>query len=192
MDTTRTRSPGTIFARVQSPGLSAAWQRIGPAAAVCPPFVVDPGQSLPSVATPHDEERINSPIDKDEFNTLLDEAKTLLNVHNDQYDNSIRHTIVKEALSKSLPNRGVQSLPLGVQRRQDNPEYVTWTGSDTILGNATKNPRFTLITETRVTRLIPHKDRPNEVAAAVVRSLNTNRDELVIAKVCLLRLLAVS
>jgi pyranose oxidase len=136
------------------------------------------------VAVPHDEERVNNPIDKAEFDVLLDRAKTLLNVHNDQYDDSIRHTVVKDTLQPLAKSRGVTSLPLGVERRTDNPEYVTWTGSNTILGNVPKDPRFTLVTEMRVTELIASTIDPKQVDAVLVRNLNTNDDELVIAKVC--------
>jgi hypothetical protein len=126
---------------------------------------------------------VNNPIDKDEFNQLLGEAKTLLNVHDDQFDGSIRHTVVKKSLGMLARERGVQSLPLAVQRRTDNPEFVTWTGADTILGNAARDPRFALATETRVTKLISHPEDPKQIIAAVVRRLNTDADELVIAKV---------
>jgi len=77
-------------------------------------------------ALPHGQERVSNPIPKDEFDGLLKEAGNLLNVHDNQYGHSIRHTKVKEALLQELPKaRGVSNLPLGVQRRSDNPEYVT-------------------------------------------------------------------
>ncbi|KAL0570156.1 Pyranose 2-oxidase [Marasmius crinis-equi] len=132
---------------------------------------------------PHEEERVHCPIDKAEFDGLLGRAGQLLNVHDDQYDNAIRHTVVKERLGAMLPEeRGLRSLPLAVQRRTDNPDYVTWTGSDTILGEAAKDPRFKLKTETRVTRLISNKQNPRKVSAVLTRDLNTNEDVLIIAK----------
>lgn len=134
-------------------------------------------------ATPHLEEAVNNPIPKPEFDALLKRAGTLLNVHSDQYDDSIRHTVVKEALKQLPRTRGVGNLPLGVKRRADNPLYVTWTGCDTILGDAVKSPRFTLLTEKRVTQIVPSTIDPKKVGAAIVRDLNTNDDIMVIAKV---------
>ncbi|MEN7546309.1 pyranose oxidase [Rapidithrix thailandica] len=81
-----------------------------------------------------------------EWNTLYPQAEALLNVHNDQFDNSIRHTVVKEALQEEFteikdPYRP-QSLPLAVQRRTDNSEFVTWSGADTVLGELANNPNY--------------------------------------------------
>lgn len=133
--------------------------------------------------TPHDEERVNNPVDKQEFDALLERAKTLLNVHSDQYDDSIRQIVVKETLQQTLDaSRGVTTLPLGVERRTDNPIYVTWTGADTVLGDVPKSPRFALVTETRVTKLIVSETNPTQVVAALLRNLNTSNDELVVAK----------
>ena len=55
-----------------------------------------------------------------------------------EFDDSIRHNIVRDALQEEfteLPEGyGVQNLPLAVERRKDNPEFVHWTGTDTVLG----------------------------------------------------------
>ncbi|KIJ51187.1 GMC oxidoreductase [Sphaerobolus stellatus SS14] len=132
---------------------------------------------------PDEEEIANNPIDKSELKTLLTRASKLLNVHDDQYDSSIRHTVVKKWLTDKLPRkRGVvRSLPLGVERRQDNPHYVTWTGTDTVLGDTLKDTRFELWQETRVTSL--HKTDDAKIGGALVRRLSTNNDVLVTAKV---------
>lgn len=113
----------------------------------------------------------------------------MLNVHSDQYDDSIRQIVVKETLQQTLDaSRGVTTLPLGVERRTDNPIYVTWTGADTVLGDVPKSPRFVLVTETRVTKLIVSETNPTQVVAALLRNLNTSNDELVVAKVCFVAL----
>lgn len=114
----------------------------------------------------------------------MEEARVLLGVHSDQYDGSIRHTVVKEALEKALPDRGITNLPLAVKRREDNPEYVTWTGTNTILGGVVDSPRFTLSTEMRVTKLIVDLDNPSQIVAAKVRDLKNDCDIYVIARVC--------
>ena len=132
-------------------------------------------------AVPDAEERKENPIEN--LDELLDEAKTLLNVHSDQYDCSIRHTVVKEALLKAYPNRGITNLPLAVERRKDNSDYVTWTGTHRILEKALKSDRFTLLTETRFTKLILHQQKPGEISAAKIRDLRNNRDKYVLAKV---------
>lgn len=47
-----------------------------------------------------------------------------------------------------------------------------------------KNRRFTLSPETRVTRLVRDPANPSRIVAAVCRNLKTDRDILVVAKVC--------
>jgi pyranose oxidase len=136
-----------------------------------------------SCPEPHEEERkeLNKVIPQSELKELLARSGKLLNVHSDQYDHSIRHTVVKERVEHFLPNRGVNNIPLAVKRRSDNPNFVTWSGSDTVLGEQVV--KIKLHTETRVTKLIFDKIHPRRVIAAILRSLNTNDDILVIAKV---------
>ncbi len=74
----------------------------------------------------------------DEWDGLYAEAEQLLNTHTDVFEQSIRHQIVRDALSAEYtelpaPYR-VQNLPLAVERRRDNPALVRWSGSDTVLG----------------------------------------------------------
>jgi pyranose oxidase len=73
-----------------------------------------------------------------EWDELYSEGEKLLNTHTDVFANSIRHQVIQDALAAEyaeLPAPyGVQHLPLAAERRQDNPELVRWTGSDTILG----------------------------------------------------------
>jgi pyranose oxidase len=73
-----------------------------------------------------------------EWDELYSEGETLLNTHTDVFASSIRHQVVRDALAAEYadlpaPYR-VQNLPLAAERRQDNPELVRWSGSDTILG----------------------------------------------------------
>ena len=134
-------------------------------------------------AIPNDEETKENPIKKDELKILLDRASKLLNVHDDQYDSSIRHTIVKKWLTDNLPKaRNVRNLRLGVKRREDNPAYVTWTGTDTVFGKTLEDPRFELWQESRVTSL-HHLPNDKKVVLAKVRKLATDEDVLVFAKV---------
>ena len=146
------------------------------------------------LALPNKEETEKNPISQEELSTLLTRASRLLNVHDNQYDVSIRHTVVKKWLTQSLPkDRNVQSLRLAVERRHDNPDYVTWTGTDTVLGaDLLKDPRFELWQETLVKSLYPVATSKNShqesekprIAGALVRRLPDDEDEiLVIAKV---------
>lgn len=101
-----------------------------------------------------------------EWNRLYDEAEKLLNTHKHEFDDSIRHVMVRDTLKEEfseLPNGyGVQNLPLAVERRKDNPRFVHWTGTDTVLGsladgNQDEEP-FILKPQHRCTRLVPSSD----------------------------------
>jgi pyranose oxidase len=139
---------------------------------------------------PHVDERVelHKVIPKTTMDVLLEKAGTLLNVHSHEYDNSIRHNLVKKALAEALspyPGRTFHSIPLAVQRRTDNPEFVTWTGCDTILGEW--QDQFTLLTEHRVTKVGSDLPAPPEmVNYALLRNLNTNEDRLIRAKAFIL------
>jgi pyranose oxidase len=132
---------------------------------------------------PHHEEISHNPIPKEERDVLFQRARTLLNVHNDQYDMSMRHTTVKNTLLGSLPaERQVQSLPLAVERRTDNPTYVTWSGSNTVLGDIEAyGDRFTLLSETRFTKLHLDPLEGQTVLGAELRDLRNDDDILVMA-----------
>jgi len=135
--------------------------------------------------TPDVEETVNNPIPEAELTPLLDRGRKLLNVNSDQYDGSIRHEVVKSTLVTALGQpRGVKSLPLAVERRKANPAYVTWSGTDTVLGEAVRNSRFRLWPEARVTKVCPSV--PGEVGGVLVRDLAKNADVLVLAKTVVL------
>ena len=138
------------------------------------------------LAIPHDDERIelDKVIPKATLNAHLERAATLLNIHPNEYDQSIRHNLVRKGLTEALaphPGRTFTNIPLAVQRRVDNPDFVTWTGTDTVLGEW--NDKFELLTETRVTQIGIISDTGNQIGYALLRDLNTNNDRLVMAKV---------
>ena len=102
----------------------------------------------------------------EEWDRLYQEAEVLLNTNSHEFDGSIRHNLVKETLANEytdLPEGyKVNNLPLGVKRREDNPEFVHWTGTDTVLGpladgNQDAEP-FILKEEHRCNRLVPNRD----------------------------------
>lgn len=160
------------------------WQLIGPALAVSVPIretVVSHFIAL--AAVPHLGERVNCPIPTTEFEELLEQAAELLNVNENEFDMSIRHREIKKVLKGAFPDREIKNIPLAVKRREDNPELVTWTGSNTILGGAINDGRLTIRDETRVTALVSKTD--DSVGAALLRDLKTNDDLVVFAKVIL-------
>jgi len=133
---------------------------------------------------PHEEEIVHNPIPKSERDVLFPRAQTLLNVHNDQYEFSMRHTTVKDTLLSLLPaERNVQSLPLAVERRAENPEYVTWTGVNTVLGDISSyGGRFKLLSETRFTRLVLDPNDKTIILGAELRDLKNDADLLALGR----------
>lgn len=100
-----------------------------------------------------------------EWDVLYGEAERLLNTHTDAFDHAIRHTIVREALQgeyAELPEPyGVGNLPLAVERRADNPDFVRWSGADTVLGplaDGVYDGRFELRPEHLCRRLVRSPD----------------------------------
>ncbi|CAE6419406.1 unnamed protein product, partial [Rhizoctonia solani] len=87
---------------------------------------------------PHPDEYKQCPLSKEEFLYLQKEAGGLLNVNLNEYDISVRHNLVKKILKERYKgeqegNDLVTNLPLAV-KRNPNRRYVTWSGSDTVLG----------------------------------------------------------
>ncbi|KAK0503731.1 pyranose 2-oxidase [Armillaria luteobubalina] len=127
------------------------------------------------------EER--NPINQRELDALLRHGKALLDVNGDQFDESIRHHVIESTLADAVEGtREVRSTPLAARRCPENKKFVTWSGSNTVLGedlSTNKNSRFTLSPETRVTRLVRDPFDPSKIVAAVCRNLKTDRDVLV-------------
>ncbi|KAG8710639.1 Pyranose 2-oxidase [Ceratobasidium sp. 395] len=137
---------------------------------------------------PHDEELELCPIERNTMRGLLQRAKKLLNVHDNQFENSLRHQLVKKTLSDALASQGriVKSLDLAGERSKANPEYITWSGADTVLGDSINlkddqgGNRFRLLTECLVVKFVLEGD--NKVAGALVRDLRTGTEHIVKAK----------
>jgi pyranose oxidase len=105
-------------------------------------------------------------IGDEEWETLYGAAEKVLNTHTDLYDKSIRHTVVKETLTKfygdSLPkDYGVKNLPVAGVRIADNPEFIHYTGAATVLepvlGSDQHSARFQLLEQHRVRKLVQEK-----------------------------------
>jgi pyranose oxidase len=123
---------------------------------------------------PHAEERKLNPIAPAELDSLLTCARKILDVTTDQYNDSIRHNTVLDAL-KAGTTRNIQPLPLAVRRRTDNPIYITWSGSNTVLGDAVYSGRFTLSPETRVTKVYRDTKDPTKILGVLIRDLKTDK-----------------
>jgi hypothetical protein len=122
---------------------------------------------------------------------LLQRGKELLNVRTDQFDTSVRHQLVKKALTDAYQHRGISvtSLPLAAERSKDNDTLVEWSGMNTVLGNyidakdAHGRNRFKLLTECLVIKFEANPDAPNIIKSALIRDLRTGKEGSVGAKV---------
>ncbi|KAF8747376.1 GMC oxidoreductase, partial [Rhizoctonia solani] len=142
-------------------------------------------------AEPHDDELIQSPIERSEMRKLLERGKKLLNVHTDQFDTSIRHQLVKKALTDAYQSRGINAtnLPLAAERSKVNDTLIDWSGMNTVLGkfidakDAFGRNRFKLLTEYLVVKFEADPDVPGKIKSALVRNLRTRKEEEIKAKV---------
>lgn len=91
----------------------------------------------------------------DEWDKLYGDAETILKTNQNMFDDTktgepgggapsgithfIRNNVVRDILRSTYPdlkNKEAmpQYLPLAGVRRKDAPEFITWSGSDTVLG----------------------------------------------------------
>ncbi len=78
-------------------------------------------------------------LSAEEWVKLYEESEKLLQTNQTLFQHSIRNTVVKETLQKTYPELSTseyppQNIPLAGQRGLKAPEFITWTGADTILG----------------------------------------------------------
>ncbi|KAF5346223.1 hypothetical protein D9758_014384 [Tetrapyrgos nigripes] len=122
--------------------------------------------------------------DDAEWSTLYNATRSIIGTSEKEYEHSIRHNVVLNALQKHYPRRGVKPLPLACHRLAENSPYVNWHSAENIFGdmfvnrtkkNANDVPRgkFTLLTNTRCTRLHLRNDSPSvpSINIAEVRDL---------------------
>ena len=102
-------------------------------------------------------ERSNLLTDE-EWDKLYTEAEQILKTNQQMFEHSIRNTVVKETLQSTYPELKTgkdkpQNLPLAGERNKEAPEFVTWSGGDTVLGDdlinmlGTENSKFVLKVE---------------------------------------------
>jgi pyranose oxidase len=124
-------------------------------------------------------------LDDREWDKLYNAARILIGTSETEFDKSIRHNTVLNALKADprFANRGVKALPLACHRINDSP-YVRWHSAENVYGpNLFPKPPsgggapvpapghgvFALLSNTRCTKL--HTDPNGEVAFAEVRDL---------------------
>jgi pyranose oxidase len=132
-------------------------------------------------------------ISPEDWEDLYTEGERLLNTHTDVFAQSIRHQVVRETLAaeySELPDPyAVQNLPLAVERRTDDPRFVHWSGTDTILGPLADDDhggRFMLREQQLCRRLVPTSDGSRIKYAEIVdlpstRVVRVEADTFVVA-----------
>lgn len=116
-----------------------------------------------------------------DWNLLYGHAESLLNTRWDVFEDSIRNTVVKEALKSSDygknldPKYPVQNLPVAGERSKVNNELVHYSGSDTVLGDLLENPpkgQFEIRPQHRVKKLVFKNTKARDrIEYAVVEDL---------------------
>ncbi|KAJ7626525.1 hypothetical protein DFH06DRAFT_1141836 [Mycena polygramma] len=105
----------------------------------------------------------NTTQDDEEWKLLYKSAKSLIGTSETEFNRSIRHNVVLEALQKAYPNRDVKALPLACHRLSTDSPYVQWHAANDIYGDIfdeqdkqskgkVKRGYFKLLTNTRCTR----------------------------------------
>lgn len=120
-------------------------------------------------------------ISETEWEELYEESERLLSVTQECFAHSLRHQIVEEMLAAEYSELEepyqVQALPLAVTRREDDPRYVRWSGTDTVLGPLATDDhdgRFDLRAE-HICRRLEVSDDGERVEFAEVEDLRASR-----------------
>jgi pyranose oxidase len=132
----------------------------------------------------HQSER-SALISDDDWNRLYDCAEDLLDVHSDVFDRSLRQKVVGEVLTDLYGRESssqVRPLPVAGHRRKRNPEFVCYTGCDTILGSllddeGTPREPLQIREHNCLRRLVTHRDRVEYAEVEDLMSCETFRIE---------------
>ena len=122
-------------------------------------------------------------IDAAEWDPLYERAEALVGTRTDLFDTSVRHRAIIRALGEHYGRRlaeghRVQSLPMAGQRPPDNPAFVRFTGTDTVLGpliEDTDPARFRILANHRCRRLVHAGGVVNEAEVEDVQTWRTLR-----------------
>jgi len=132
-------------------------------------------------------------ISPEEWDDLIDIAEKFMNVHNTGFESPLSDILTRrfqERLGDRLEaGRPVQHTPLGAERRDDNPKYVTWTGADTVMGPLldeaeTYAERFTILPEHRAQELVMNGGKVDHVVVQNLtewETINVYADTVIVA-----------
>ncbi|XP_072017173.1 uncharacterized protein [Amphiura filiformis] len=131
---------------------------------------------------PHPTMERSDIISGEEWSSLYDEAEKLLMTSRDNFQHSVRNTIVKEKLQAEYPKLKGEDRPQNMAfagyRLKENPEFMHWTGSDDIFGplldDSECKSRFTLKAEHLVEKLVLTSDG-DKIDYAIVRDLQKDQ-----------------
>lgn len=76
--------------------------------------------------------------DDAEWKLLYEAARALIGTSEHEYDESIRHNVVLNALREAYPDRGVKPLPLACHRLAEGSPYVQWHAANNVSLVSTK------------------------------------------------------
>ena len=140
-----------------------------------------------SCATPEMHPELERPdlFTDEEWALLYARAKSLFHTSQTEFDLSVRHRYVKDALIRAHPDREFINLPLACERSKKNPKYVQWSSPARILGDLAdpkyKGRNFELKAHHRCNRLLLD-GASREVLGAEITDLSTNEVLIVKAK----------
>ncbi|KAJ7107339.1 putative pyranose oxidase [Mycena epipterygia] len=114
----------------------------------------------------------DSPEDDAEWKLLYDSARSLIGTSETEFDHSIRHNVVLEALQKAYPDRGVKNLPLACHRLFEQSPYIHWHSAADVYGDmftnrekenkqGVKRGYFKILANTRCTRFVLDTSAPD-------------------------------
>jgi pyranose oxidase len=120
-------------------------------------------------------------ISEDEWEELYSESERRFETTQTAFSHAIRHQLVLDILTEEFGELEApyqaQALPLAVRRREDNPRFVHWSGTDTVLGPLAHDDhdgRFDLRAEHICRRLALSADG-SQIEYAEVEDLTTSR-----------------
>ena len=137
---------------------------------------------MTSVPEQHKLERYHSDVFTDEkWEELYREARTRIKSCDTAFDHLKRHQLVLQNL-RDLNKSGdceFLPIPLGIERKSDDPRFVTWSPAATVFGDIIQTPEqlgapnFQLLPNHACKRLILKGDEVDSAEVAVLSSNDT-------------------
>ncbi|KAK6537274.1 hypothetical protein TWF694_011466 [Orbilia ellipsospora] len=112
-----------------------------------------------------------------QWNTLIREAQQLINTNFTEFDNSVRHNLVKKALENAFTDERIfSSIPLACKNVDGQ---IVWSSAATVLGETTKSDLFTLLPQHICKKI---NKNGNIIISAEVYDITTQKTKIVKAK----------